>query len=91
MERLKNGYISAKEKRGVYGLPHSGCINHDNLVKYMKPHGYQQLCITSGIWTHKKCQLILHWWWTTLVLNMRVNIFKAYMLFAMIPTLMKMG
>ena len=38
----------------MYVLPQVVRISHHNLVKHLKPHGYEQVRINAGIWTHKK-------------------------------------
>ena len=36
--KVYNGYIFSRVTKGVYGLPKSVRISHDDLVKYLEPY-----------------------------------------------------
>mmetsp|Transcript_37439 Transcript_37439/g.52808 ORF Transcript_37439/g.52808 Transcript_37439/m.52808 type:complete len:111 (+) Transcript_37439:250-582(+) len=36
----------------MYGLPQAGKIANDQLVKFLRPHGYEECNITPGLWKH---------------------------------------
>ena len=50
--KLNNGYIFTCIPKGVWGLPQTGRIAHDDLVKRMKPYGYRPSRKNPGLWTN---------------------------------------
>ena len=50
--RAHNGYIFTWLTKGIYGLPQSGRIAHDALIKNLEPHGYRPLSKTPGLWSY---------------------------------------
>ena len=51
-EKSHNGYIFTRVTKGIYGLPQSGQITHDALVKHLEPYGYHPSSKTPGLWKH---------------------------------------
>jgi hypothetical protein len=49
---IHNGYVYAKVRRGMYGLPQAGRIANEQLTKFLAPHGYAPVPITPGFWRH---------------------------------------
>ena len=47
-----NGYVYVEIRRGMYGLPQAGRIANDQLIAFMKPHGYKPCPLTPGLWKH---------------------------------------
>ena len=52
-EKAHHGNIYAKVIKGMYGIPQSGRISHDVLVKHLYPYGYCLSSKTPGLWTPK--------------------------------------
>eukprot|EP00978_Attheya_sp_CCMP212_P028927 scaffold101117_cov42-Attheya_sp.AAC.1 len=50
---IRNGFIYAEVRKGMYGLPQAGKIAQDCLTKVLEPWGYAPAKITAGLWTHK--------------------------------------
>jgi hypothetical protein len=50
---IHNGYVYCEIQRGMYGLPQAGKVANDQLIKFMKPHGYEPVSLTHGLWRHK--------------------------------------
>ena len=48
-----NGFLYVEIRKGMYGLPQSGRIANDRLIKFLAPHGYAPVPITPGLWKHK--------------------------------------
>ena len=40
-------------RKGMYGIPHTGKIANDRLVKHLAEHSYVQVTHTHGLFTHK--------------------------------------
>ena len=38
--------------RGIYGLPQAGRLANDQLMEFLKPHGYVPNPLTHGLWRH---------------------------------------
>eukprot|EP00978_Attheya_sp_CCMP212_P009755 scaffold23212_cov22-Attheya_sp.AAC.1 len=49
---IRNGFIYAEVRKGMYGLPQAGKIAQDRLTKVLEPWGYAPAKITAGLWTH---------------------------------------
>jgi hypothetical protein len=49
---IHNGYVYAEVQRGMYRLPHASRIANEQLTKFLAPHGYAPVPITSGLWQH---------------------------------------
>ena len=52
-EKAHNGYIYARVTKVMYGLPQSGWISNDTLVKQLEPYGYHPTRTPPALWTHK--------------------------------------
>ena len=50
--KAHNGYIFAQITKGMYGIPQSGHIAHDALLKHLEPYGYRPSSKTTGLWMH---------------------------------------
>jgi hypothetical protein len=51
-DKAKNGYVYIRIDKGMYGLPHTGRLANDLLVKRLTPHGYHPVEHTHGLWRH---------------------------------------
>ena len=51
--KVSNGHIYVKIRKGMYGLPQAGCIAHDQLVKHLAKYGYHPVKHTPGLWHHE--------------------------------------
>lgn len=47
-----NSFVYARINRGWYGLKYSGFIAHQDLIKYLKKHGYIRAGVTNGLFKH---------------------------------------
>ncbi|KAI2502091.1 Reverse transcriptase (RNA-dependent DNA polymerase) [Fragilaria crotonensis] len=47
-----NGYVCVEIRRGMYGLPQAGRLANDQLIAFLKPHGYAPCPLTPGLWKH---------------------------------------
>ncbi len=52
-------YAYCKITKGMYGLPQAGIIAQELLEECLAKHGYNQLKIIPGLWTHKTRPTIL--------------------------------
>lgn len=53
----KNGKVLAKIVKGMHSLKQAGKLAYDDLVKHLKPHGYERAMRTPGLWTYKHSKL----------------------------------
>ncbi len=49
----EDGYVYCAINKGMYGLPQAGVIAQELLVERLSKHGYHQIKIIPGLWTHK--------------------------------------
>jgi hypothetical protein len=50
---IHKGLVYVKIRKGMYGLPQSGRLANDRLIKLLAPHGYHApVPITPGLWKH---------------------------------------
>jgi hypothetical protein len=54
---VHNGFVYAKCRKGMYGLPQAGCIANDCLTAFLAPKGYAPVPVTPGLWRHDKSDL----------------------------------
>ena len=47
-----DGYVYVEIRRGMYGLPQAGRLANDQLVAFLKEHGYAPCPLTHGLWRH---------------------------------------
>ena len=47
-----DGFVYVEIRRGMYGLPQAGRLANDQLVAFLKPHGYAPCPLTHGLWRH---------------------------------------
>ena len=47
-----DGFVYVEIRRGMYGLPQAGRLANDQLVAFLKPHGYIPCPLTHGLWRH---------------------------------------
>ena len=46
------GFIYIEVRKGMYGLPQAGKLANDLLKENLKPHGYEPVKHTPGLWRH---------------------------------------
>ncbi len=46
------GFVFVEIQRGMYGLPQAGRLANDQLIAFLKPHGYQPCPLTPGLRHH---------------------------------------
>jgi hypothetical protein len=51
---VTNGFVYVEIRKGMYGLPQSGRLANDRLIKFLAPHGYTPVPITPGLWKHNE-------------------------------------
>ena len=51
-EKSHNGYIYARVKKGIYGIPQSVRIEHDVQVKQLETYIYHPSRNPPGLWKH---------------------------------------
>ena len=51
-EKAHNGYIFSWVKKGMHGIPQSGRISYDVLVKHLDTYGYHPSSKTTGLRKH---------------------------------------
>ena len=47
-----DGYVYFEARKGIYGLKEASLLAFKQLVKNMKPHGYEPMPYTPGLWRH---------------------------------------
>ena len=47
-----DGFVYVEIRRGMYGLPQAGRLANDQLVAFLKPHGYMPCPLPHGLWRH---------------------------------------
>jgi hypothetical protein len=52
-----NSNIYVEINKGMYGLPQTGCLVNNALVKHLNNHGYHQCPQTPGLFTHLSCPI----------------------------------
>lgn len=52
-EKVHNGYVYVKIKKGMYGLKQAALLAFNFLVENLKPFGYEPIPQTVGLWKHK--------------------------------------
>ena len=50
---IHNRVVYVEIQKGMYGLPQAGKIANNQLIKLLKPHGFEECPITPGLWRHK--------------------------------------
>jgi hypothetical protein len=55
LEKEKNGYVYTQTNKRMYGIPQSGRLTNDLLVKRLAPHGYRPFRHTHRLWKHETC------------------------------------
>ena len=48
-----NGHVYIEIQKGMYGLPQAGILAQELLEKQLNKHGYSQIKVVPGLWTHK--------------------------------------
>ena len=51
-EIAEDGSVYQKISKGMYGLPQSGKLAHDQLVERLRIEGYFPVQFTEGLWRH---------------------------------------
>jgi len=49
---IHKGFVYVEIRKGMYGLPQAGKIANDQLTKFLTPHSYEPVPITTGLWKH---------------------------------------
>jgi hypothetical protein len=57
-DKIIDGHVYAKVRKGMYGLPQAKRIANDKLQKFLLPHGYVPCPITAGLWKHLHSNLM---------------------------------
>eukprot|EP00957_Ditylum_brightwellii_P040753 3084574-Ditylum_brightwellii.AAC.1 len=83
--KVHGNYVYMEIRKGMYGLPQAGKIANDLLKKRLKPHGYQELEYTPGLWKHRDCPVTF----TLVVDNFGVKYVGQQQLQHLINTLQK--
>ena len=52
-EKIHNNYIFIKISKGMYGLKQAAVLAYENLIKNLKPFGYEPIPHTDSFWRHK--------------------------------------
>ena len=60
-----DGYVYCEIQKGMYGLKEAGIVAYRNLVKNLKPFGYEPMPYTPGLWRHISRKQHSHLQWTT--------------------------
>jgi hypothetical protein len=47
-----NGFVYVEIQKGMYGLPHAGKLDNNDLVIHLATNGYIQSPYTPGLFTH---------------------------------------
>ena len=47
-----DGYVYFEARKGIYGLKEAGLLAFKHLVTNLKPHGYEPMPFTPGLWRH---------------------------------------
>ena len=50
-EKSHSEYIFTRVTKGMYGLPQSGLISHNGIVKHLEPYEYHYSSKTLVLWT----------------------------------------
>ena len=50
MNKVLDGYVYIKTKKGMYGLKQATILAYYNLVKNLQPYGYMHIPHTVGLW-----------------------------------------
>ena len=51
-EIAEDGWVYEKITKGMYRLPQSGKLAHDQLVERLRTEGYSPVQFTEGLWRH---------------------------------------
>ena len=46
---VSDGFVYVQVRGGMYGHPEAGRLAHDQLVKHLKPYGYEPARLTPGL------------------------------------------
>jgi hypothetical protein len=57
LDKVLNGYVYMKIRKGMCGLPQAGILANKLLKKRLVKHGYFEQPQTPGLWRHKSCQI----------------------------------
>ena len=52
-DKIHNNYILIKISKGMYGLKQAAVLAYENLIKNLKPFGYEPIPHTDCFWQHK--------------------------------------
>jgi hypothetical protein len=57
-DKIHNGHVYCKVKKGMYGLPQAGKLANDDLLQYLAPHGFVPCDHTAGLWKDTNSDLM---------------------------------
>ena len=50
--KVTENHVYVEVRKGMYGLPQDGKLANDLLQANLKPHGYEPVQHTPGLWKH---------------------------------------
>ena len=53
----EDGFVYIEIRKGMYGLKQAGKLAHDQLQKFLEPHGYKPTQSTPRLWMHETRKL----------------------------------
>jgi hypothetical protein len=57
-DKIRDGYVYAEVRKGMYGLPQASKLANDRLRKFLAPAGYLPCTVTPGLWRHQHSNLM---------------------------------
>jgi hypothetical protein len=57
-DKIIDGYVYAKVRLGMYGLPQAGRLANEQLREFLEPYGYLPSPITPGLWKDTNSDLM---------------------------------
>jgi hypothetical protein len=72
-EYIHNDHVYIEINKSIYGLPQSGRLSQDRLIKHLKQHDYHQCPNTPALFRHKSKISPLHLWLMTSASSTRTH------------------
>jgi hypothetical protein len=69
LNKVVNGYVYMKIRKGMYGLPQAGILTNKLLKKHLAKHAYYEQPHTPGLWKHESHQI----WFNLAVDNLGIK------------------
>ena len=57
-DKIYQGHVYARVDKGMYGLPQAGKLANDDLLAFLRPHGYEPCPCTPGLWQDTRSDLM---------------------------------